>query len=111
MDQHTTLEGSYRRTKRSIFLTTAVGLILLAGYSYFSVFRSQAATDGSPTTIDTGVSPHEDSIHVANIPYFIESEDFHSTLTLNNNQSREKSVTVTVFNLEGEQWQPPPIKL
>ena len=48
---------------------------------------------------------------MANIPYFVESEEFHSTLILNNNQTEDKLAQVTFFNLEGKRWEHVPIRL
>jgi hypothetical protein len=41
-------------------------------------------------------------MHTADIPYFVESEDLHSTLVLNNNKPAETAAIVTIYNTKGE---------
>jgi len=73
---------------------------------FYFVFRSQAA--GKP---EPGLQISNGERQVANIPYFIESDEFHSTLILNNNQTEDKLATVTFFNSEGKRWEHAPIRL
>src|SRR5262249_54797270 len=98
----------YSPTAWSAFSTSLVVLFLFSVCSYFSLLRSQAASTGPDPSVPAN-GPGEEQ--VANIPYFIESDEFHSTLILNNNQTEEKTATVTIFNHEGRRWQVPPIKL
>lgn len=49
--------------------------------------------------------------HVVNIPYFVESEDLQSTLTLNNNKTEQTSVAVTIFDSKGRPLAVAPITL
>lgn len=46
--------------------------------------------------------------HIANIPYFTESEGMASTLTLNNNMTEASEVKLTIFNDKGEPFIQPP---
>jgi hypothetical protein len=97
----------YSPTARSAFFTSMALLAMLSFYSYYFGFRSQAA--GEPESRSSvGASGER---QVANIPYFIESNEFHSTLILNNNQTDEKLATVTFFNTEGKRWELAPIRL
>ncbi|HEX8090497.1 MAG TPA: hypothetical protein VF762_16680, partial [Blastocatellia bacterium] len=49
--------------------------------------------------------------HIVNIPYFTESEDMASTITLNNNLIEASEVELTIFNHKGESFAAPPITL
>jgi hypothetical protein len=99
--------ADYNPTARSAFLTLMGLLSILSFYSYFFVLRSQAAGDHQNAVVVDAAGEEQ----VANIPYFVESEEFHSTLILNNNQTEEKVAKVTFFNSEGKRWDHPPIKL
>src|SRR5262245_8290080 len=49
--------------------------------------------------------------HIVHIPYFIESDDMTSILTLNNNMNDMATATVTLFNMKGQSLTLPPIEL
>jgi hypothetical protein len=50
-------------------------------------------------------------LHIVHIPYFVNSDDMTSILTLNNNMTEEAAATVTLFNTKGEALVLPTIHL
>jgi hypothetical protein len=109
MNTATTRQSTYKSTAISALFATSVVLLLLSISSNYSVFRSRAAGNSQPTAADAQMT--EDEEHVVNIPYFVESEDFHSVLTLNNNKNEKNTAVVTIFNTKGEALSLPPIDL
>lgn len=97
----------YDPTGRSAFFTSMAVLTILSFYSFYFGFRSQAAGEQE---LRSSIGSNGER-QVANIPYFVESEEFHSTLILNNNQTEEKLIQVTFFNSEGKRWEHAPIRL
>jgi hypothetical protein len=50
-------------------------------------------------------------LHIVHIPYFVNSEDMTSILTLNNNMIEEATATVTLFNAKGQPLVLPAVSL
>jgi len=109
MKRTTAHPSEYNPTARSAFFTSLVILISLSTYFWFSLYRSQAAASKTPPADDLQMPTAED--HYINIPYFTESGGMNSTLTLNNNEAEPMSVTVTIFNHNGDPFEVPPITL
>src|SRR5262249_15298280 len=49
--------------------------------------------------------------HIVHIPYFVNTGDMTSILTLNNNMNEEATATVTLFNMKGQELLLAPMRL
>src|SRR5258705_3364236 len=88
-------------TSLSAFFTSCILILLMAIYSYFSVFWSHAAGVKTKAAVTPAFQEPQAEEQVVNIPYFVESEELQSTLTLNNNRTEATTVAVTIFNTKG----------
>src|SRR5690349_910107 len=91
----------YEPTARSAFFTSAALLLTFAVYCSFSIFHSQAADITTQEVEPSGFPELPAEEQVMNIPYFVQSKELQSTLTLNNNQPNATTVAVTIFNAKG----------
>jgi hypothetical protein len=67
------------------------------------------SASGGKAALSAGLQAGED--HHVHIPYFAESEDLDSTLTLNNNMPQAMTATVTLFSKDGQALVIPPMSL
>lgn len=96
---------------RLTFLIATIVVLFLVGYSSFSTFRSRAdSTKTGPQFVNI-LRPLQLEEQIGNIPYFVESEELQSTLTLNNGQTGVNTVSVTIFSSNGTALAPQPIIL
>lgn len=104
------VKSRYAPRARSTFFIATVLLLFLIGYGYFPIFRSRAAFTKTEPPLTNGMQALLEE-QIVNIPYFVESEELQSTLTLNNGRTEVNTVSVTIFSREGSALAPQPIIL
>jgi len=77
------------------------------------VFASVRGLLSRPKTAHSDPKPAQmmGELHIVHIPYFVNSENMTSILTLNNNMIEEATATVTLFNTKGQPLALPAISL
>jgi hypothetical protein len=82
---------------RSVILTEICAMV-------FSAFVFGASTPGSQDNQNSAppAAAMPSEMQMVNIPYFSEKDGMYSILTLNNNASKEMSVSIAVYDREGQ---------